>query len=82
MKKILWDWANWIKKNNNKFDDIDTLTKEFKNYVNDFLKSLNLSENLINQYYAANPPYMSVSGLLRYWNKKKSIEKENKRNKA
>ena len=70
LKKILWDWANWIKKNNNKFDDIDTLTKEFKNYVNDFLKSLNLSENLINQYYAANPPYMSVSGLLRYWNKK------------
>ena len=69
LKKILWDWANWIK-NNNKFNDVETLTKEFKNYVNDFLISLNLSEDLINQYYTANPPYMSVSGLLRYWNKK------------
>ena len=70
MKKILWDWANWIKKNKDKFDDVDTLTEKFKNYVNNFLKNLNLSENLINQYYTANPPYMSVSGLLRYWNKK------------
>ena len=70
MKKILWDWANWIKTNKNKFDDMNTLTEEFENYVKDFLKNLNLSENLINQYYAANPPYMSVSGLLRYWNKK------------
>ena len=70
LKKILWDWANWIKTNKNKFDDINTLTEEFENYVKDFLKNLNLSENLINQYYAANPPYMSVSGLLRYWNKK------------
>jgi glyoxylase-like metal-dependent hydrolase (beta-lactamase superfamily II) len=70
LKKILWDWAKWIKKNNDKFDDVDTLTEKFKNYVNNFLKNLNLSENLINQYYTANPPYMSVSGLLRYWNKK------------
>ena len=70
LKKILWDWANWIKTNKNKFNDMNTLTEAFENYVKDFLKNLNLSENLINQYYAANPPYMSVSGLLRYWKKK------------
>ena len=37
-----------------------------------FLKDeAKINSKLIEQYYTANPPYMSVSGLLRYWDKKK-----------
>ena len=28
-----------------------------------------INDELIKQYYAANPPYMSVAGLKRYWEK-------------
>ena len=33
------------------------------------MQTANISDELIDQYYAANPPYMSVVGLKRYWEK-------------
>ena len=43
------------------------------NYIKQLCKKYlsKLDEKLIEQYYAANPPYMSVAGLVRYWNQKK-----------
>ena len=70
MKNILKNWADWIKEKKSRYDNIEDLTNAFNDYVYDYLKNKHrLDENLIDQYYAANPPYMSVSGLIRYWEK-------------
>ena len=52
-----------------KYLDDNTLVKKFNEYVYEKMQSQNISSKLIDQYYAANPPYMSVSGLKRYWDK-------------
>ena len=70
MKKRLENWSLWIKKNRSN-NNIEVLTGKFNEYVNTFLKDeAKINSKLIEQYYTANPPYMSVSGLLRYWDKK------------
>ena len=52
--------------------DHASIDRKFNEYVNTFLKyEAKINSKLIEQYYTANPPYMSVSGLLRYWDKKK-----------
>ena len=72
MKFMLKNWGDWIKENKSSYNSVEKLTENFNEYVYDFLKNKkNLNKKLIEQYYAANPPYMSVTGLLRYWNKKK-----------
>ena len=72
MKEILKNWSNWIREYKSSYNNIEELTKAFNNYVYDFLKNnAKLDEKLIKQYYAANPPYMSVAGLLRYWDNNK-----------
>ena len=72
MKFMLKNWGDWIKENKSSYNSVEKLTEKFNEYVYDFLKNKKkLNKKLIEQYYAANPPYMSVTGLLRYWNKKK-----------
>ena len=43
--------------------------KKFNEYVYKKMQAAKINDELINQYYAANPPYMSVAGLKRYWEK-------------
>ncbi len=62
----LIDWCNWIRNNMYNFSDDNALIKEFDQYVYKKMVSKKISYKLIEQYYAANPPYMSVSGLKRY----------------
>tara|TARA_A100001011_G_scaffold100698_2_gene106082 strand:+ start:2442 stop:3329 length:888 start_codon:yes stop_codon:yes gene_type:complete len=70
MKKRLKSWSLWIKKNSSN-NNTEELTEKFNKYVSAFLRDeAKISNKLIEQYYTANPPYMSVSGLLRYWDKK------------
>ena len=49
--------------------DDEILTKNFNEYVYKKMQAAKINDELINQYYAANPPYMSVAGLKRYWEK-------------
>ena len=72
MKDMLQNWSNWIRKHKSSYHNIEELTEAFNKYVYNFLKNTSqLDEKLIKQYYAANPPYMSVAGLLRYWDNNK-----------
>ncbi|WP_116105631.1 MBL fold metallo-hydrolase [Lewinella sp. IMCC34191] len=48
----------------------ETIEPLFKQYVTDELTSLGVDEADLESYMAANPPYMSVSGLLRYLRKR------------
>ena len=69
LRVSLSDWSLWIKEKKEVFLDNKTLTENFNKYVYNKIKQRKISSNLIDQYYAANPPYMSVIGLKRYWEK-------------
>lgn len=67
---MLRDWGEWIKIRWEKGMDHTSITPEFKAYAAKQLADAGLSESEIAIYEAANPAWMSVAGLLRYWTKK------------
>ncbi|MDW7695629.1 MBL fold metallo-hydrolase [Flammeovirgaceae bacterium SG7u.111] len=72
LEKSLMEWANWMKPRFESGEDKEKVTEEFKDYVAEGLREFGLDEHAINQYEAANPAWMSVAGLMRYWKKKLS----------
>lgn len=64
------DWAEWMRKPWEAGRGVGELVPEFKAYAAQQLREKGLSEYAINQYEAANPAWMSVAGLMRYWKKK------------
>ncbi len=64
-------WANWIKPYFEKGTAIPHITPLFQEMVQERLSSKGVVEDIHKgQYEAANPSWMSVSGLLRYWKKR------------
>ena len=66
-------WALWIKE---KFDagvDAATMTPQFQAFVRDQLLTSGLTSSEADRYEAANPAWMSVAGLLRYWRKRSEL---------
>ncbi len=72
LKIILHDWADWIKTKADEGRSAEEMTPLFSEYTADQLRAQGVTEEGITKYEAANPSWMSVAGLLRYW-KKKSI---------
>ncbi|MGB3589871.1 MAG: MBL fold metallo-hydrolase [Tunicatimonas sp.] len=68
----LLDWANWIKEEMRTGQSAAELTPQFQKYVANQLRIAGADEPTIRQYEAANPSWMSVAGLMRYWKKKSS----------
>lgn len=64
---ILNNWATWMKEHFDKQTPINEVTKLFMDYTRQQLVDNNCSEELIQVYEYANPSWMSVAGLLRYW---------------
>lgn len=67
---ILHVWADWIKPHYLKQSDPKEITPQFQTFVQRQLRAKGVDEKGIQQYEAANPSWMSVAGLLRYWHKK------------
>lgn len=71
----LKDWANWMKpyalENANKKE----VAPKFQEYVAQQLAGYGITEEVIKKYETANPSWMSVAGLMRYW--QKLYEEEN-----
>ncbi|GHB31562.1 MBL fold metallo-hydrolase [Mongoliitalea lutea] len=67
LEAILDDWAGWMKIRFEEQTAVDEATKLFRTYTRDQLTSQNCSDALIQVYEYANPSWMSVAGLLRYW---------------
>ena len=65
----LLNWADWV---HERMDgkSADEIAPEFAAYVERQLRSHGASDEQIQQYEAANPSWMSVAGLMRYWKKK------------
>ena len=70
LEKSLLDWAAFIKPYFERQADQKEIVPEFVAYVKNQLHSRGLSESEISKYEAANPAFMSVAGLMRYWKKK------------
>lgn len=68
---ILNDWAQWMKPHWETGSDAQDITPKFLAYTNEQLKVAGVTDEIeLKKYEAANPPYMSVAGLMRYWQKK------------
>ena len=63
-------YADWMKIQFESGDTPEVITPKFVQFVEDDFRAAGLSEATITAYRAANPPWMSVAGLLRYWKKK------------
>lgn len=67
LKEMLHDWANWMKPHYENNADPKEITPKFIEYTNNQLRDFGVSERDISSYDKANPSWMSVMGLLRYW---------------
>lgn len=70
LEERLLDWAAWMKPYAASGDTVQHITPLFSAYVQQQLMEKSLSEAEIAAYDKANPAWMSVTGLLRYWKKK------------
>ena len=70
LKAILVDWAAWIKEKWEAGKSPSEVTPAFQAYADAQLAALGADARSIAQYNAANPAWMSVAGLMRYWHKK------------
>jgi len=70
LKTILNNWAMWMKP----WYDTQTEQKEivplFEKYVRNYLQSKGVTGEDLIRFELANPSWMSVAGLMRYWHKK------------
>ncbi len=75
LQKRLHAYADWMKPHFDEGTDMKEITPLFTEMVQEELRSFGItSEEDLGSYQAANPSWMSVSGLMRYW--KKRAERE------
>lgn len=70
LEEILIDWANWMRPHYEAGTDAKLITPLFQQYVQNQLRKEGINEEGLARYESANPSWMSVAGLLRYWRKK------------
>lgn len=69
LKEVLNDWGQWMKAKWEEGLTNDEITPLFMKYTAQQLKDRGVSDDGIKRYEAANPSWMSVAGLVRYWKK-------------
>lgn len=67
LEAILDDWANWMKPYFDNGTSPEDITPQFMQYTQKQLAGYGLNDQEILVYEYANPSWMSVAGLLRYW---------------
>ncbi len=66
----LEDWANWIREHLERGETAEEMTPKFQTWAENQLADYGVDDLGIARYNAANPPWMSVAGLIRYWKKR------------
>ena len=69
LKEELHAWADWIHERMDRYDQ-EKLTIEFQAFTAERMKAFGVKGDLVQVYEAANPSWMSVAGLTRYWKKR------------
>lgn len=72
LKLLLREAAAWIKTKMELGVERDDLVKLYNEWNRNRARSVGLTPEAIHQYETANPWYMSVDGMMRYWRKKES----------
>lgn len=67
LEKELDDWANWMKPHYDIGAEPEIIIPHFMHYTKQKLLDAGVAKSDIARYEKANPSWMSVSGLLRYW---------------
>jgi glyoxylase-like metal-dependent hydrolase (beta-lactamase superfamily II) len=75
LRTILIDWALWIKPHAEQGKSPEEIVPAFQAYVRQQLLDAGVDETQIERYESANPSWMSVAGLMRYWRKYGAEEK-------
>ena len=75
LESTLTSWAGFVRSKWNEGLTNDEIIPLFIDYTNKQLEANSLNQLAIDQYQAANPSWMSVAGLVRYWSKKLNHEK-------
>ena len=74
LENILMDWANWIKPYWEAGKHPSEVTPLFQAYTAQQLMAAGIEGKGLKQYESANPSWMSVAGLMRYWRKRSEKE--------
>ena len=69
LKGRLDNWANWIKPYFDQGVDQKVIVPQFQEYVKRQLVAGGVTGENLERYEGANPSWMSVAGLMRYWKK-------------
>lgn len=72
LERRLLAWADWMKPYADQQAAAPEVVPLFEAYVRQELLDAGVDETGLAQYEAANPAFMSVAGLLRYWKKKQA----------
>jgi len=70
LEKRLTEWAEWIRPYYEQGASVEEVTPKFQAYVQQQLTEHGIEGEQLQQYENANPSWMSVAGLMRYWRKK------------
>jgi hypothetical protein len=65
----LTEWADWMRPYAENGAPAEAVIPFFQEHVQDELKAYGVDAAGMARYEAANPAFMSVAGLLRYWKK-------------
>ncbi len=74
LRGILWNWANFIKPHYDKGTQAEEIIPAFSAYTEQQLRDAGADDALVQKYAYANPAWMSVAGLLRYWSKRLTVD--------
>lgn len=69
LEDTLSDWAEWMRRRLKERKSREAIVPEFEAYVSEQLRRAGLSEAEVQEYEFADPSWMSVDGLMRYWSK-------------
>jgi len=69
LERRLRKTAEWMRKRMKEGKSKDEIAPEFEKYVKDELLNAGMNEQEVEKYEYADPAWMSVGGLMRYWNK-------------
>lgn len=74
LESTLMKYADWVLKEMEKEKELSKIIDSFQSMTEQKWVELNMTEQEILRYSLANPAFMSVNGLIRYWTKTKGIE--------
>lgn len=67
LEEVLDSWADWMREQFDQGRSVDEVTPLFMAFTKTQMEKRNVPESVQQLYEYANPSWMSVSGLMRYW---------------